>query len=174
MEAGKTEKMANLRLRWLTPIDGLIVGVNGVYDIVPEVDATTTDPARRRVVETIGGAHVVYMEHNVHCLVEGYAVHHERDGGGAFDTVGGFAELGYTFGAFTPYVRPEYLRFPTGGDPIYQAPGAFWAGAPEMFDARVGVRWLAMPQLALKLEGERIARGTGPQEIVTTKLAFGF
>jgi hypothetical protein len=174
VKAGKTEKMANLRLRWLTPIDGLIIGVNGVYDLVPEVDATATEPARRKVIEGIAGAHVVYMEHDVHLLLEGYVVHHERSGGGVFDTTGGFAELGYAFGKFTPYVRPEIIVFPKDGDPVYQQAGAFWAGASSVFDARVGVRWLAMPQLAIKLEAERLARGDGPQELITTKLAFGF
>ena len=27
---------------------------------------------------------------------------------------GGFAELGYSIGAFTPYVRPEYIRLSVG------------------------------------------------------------
>ncbi len=175
VQADKTEKMANLRLRWLTPIDGLMIGVNGVYDLIPEVEASASDPAGRpKVVETIAATHVVYMEHNIHFLAEGYDIHHAQSGGGTSDTLGGFVELGYSFGAFTPYVRPEYIHFPDGGDPVFQHAGAFWEGSPSAFDLRAGVRWLAMPQLALKLEGERFARGNGPQEIVTAKLAFGF
>jgi hypothetical protein len=174
VQAGKTEKMVNLRLRWLTPIDGLVVGVNGVYDLVPELEATATDPGRAKIIETIGGAHVVYMEHAVHFLTEAYWVHHAQSGGGSYDTAGGFVELGYTLGAFTPYVRPEYIRFPSEGDPVFQHQGAFWAGVTSLVDARVGVRWQPMQQLALKLEGERIDRGGQLQELVTTKLAFGF
>lgn len=174
VKAGKTEKMVNLRLRWLTPMDGLTLGVNGVYDVVPGLEATPTDPGREKIVETIAGAHAVYMEHGVHFLAEGYLVHHALASGGSSDTVGGFVELGYSIGPVTPYVRPEYIHFPSNGDAVYQHPGAFWDGAPSAFDARVGVRWLVTPQVALKLEGERFARGTGPQELVTTKVAFGF
>lgn len=174
VRAAKTEKMVNVRLRWLTPLDGLAIGVNGVYDIVPEQEATATDPGRAKVVEAIGGAHVVYMEHGVHFLTEAYWIHHTRSGGGTFDTAGGFVEVGYAIGAFTPYVRPEYIRFPSEGDPVFQQQGAFWDGVREVFDARVGLRWQPMQQLALKLEGERLDRSGQLQELVTTKLAFGF
>jgi hypothetical protein len=174
VQAGKTEKMGNVRLRWLTPVDGLAIGVNGVYDLVPEAEATATAPARPKIIEGIAGAHTYYMEHNVHFLAEGFVIHHEASAGSATNTVGAFTELGYTIGQFTPYVRPEYIHFPKGGDPIFQAPGAFWEGSSSVFDLRVGVRWLPLPQLALKLEGERLARGAGAQEIITTKIAFGF
>lgn len=174
VQAGKTEKMGNVRLRWLTPVDGFAIGVNGVYDLVPEAEATATAPARPKVIEGIGGVHTYYMEHNVHFLAEGFVIHHQASGGGATNTVGAFTELGYTFGDFTPYVRPEVIHFPRGGDPVFQAPGAFWEGSSSMLDLRLGVRWLPFPQLALKLEGERLARGAGAQEILTTKLAFGF
>ncbi len=173
-KAGKTEKMANVRLRWLTPLDGLAIGINGVYDLVPGKEATQTAPDRPKVVEGIGGIHAYYLEHKVHLLAESFLIHHEAPGQAATNTLGAFAELGYTFGQFTPYVRPEYIRFPRGGDPIFQEPGAFWEGTTSAFDLRFGVRWLASPQLALKLEGERFVRGGGPQEIITTKLAFGF
>ena len=172
--AGKTEKMVNLRLRWLTPVDGLLFGINGLYDLVPSADATTTAPERPKVIEGIAGAHLVYMEHGVHFLAEAYDVHHVRSGGGTFATIGGFVELGYKLGAFPPYDRPEYIHFPGAGDPVFQQPGAAWANTSTVFDARIGVKWMPLPQIALKLEGERFAPSTGPQEIVTTKLAFGF
>ena len=174
VNASKSEKLVNLRLRWLAPVDGLIVGVNGIYDLVPELEATATDPGRRKVIEGIGGAHVVYMEHGVHFLAEVYVIHHERSGGGSFDIFGGFTEIGYTVGKFTPYVRPEYIRFPSDADPVFQHAGAVWEGAPTAFDARIGVRWLPLPQIALKVEGERFARGAGAQEFVSAKVAFGF
>lgn len=174
VHADKTEKMVNLRLRWLAPVEGLTVGANGVYDLAPEIEATATDPGRRKVVETIGAIHAAYMEHGVHFLAEGYDVHHAASGGGTFDTWGGFVELGYTLGAFTPYLRPEFIRFPDGGDPVFQRAGAPWDGTREVFDARVGVRWFPLPQLAVKLEGERIARGSVVQELLSTKLGFGF
>lgn len=174
VRADKTEKMVNLRLRWLTPLEGLLVGVNGVYDLVPEAPSSATDPGRPKIIEGIGAFHAAYMEHGVHFLLEGYDIHHAVSGGGALDTRGGFVELGYSLGAFTPYLRPELIRFPDGGDPVFQRSGAPWAGTREVFDARIGVRWLPLPQIALKLEGQRLARGPIVEELLTTKLGFGF
>ncbi|HEY1534495.1 MAG TPA: hypothetical protein VGF76_10765, partial [Polyangiaceae bacterium] len=69
--AEKDDKLVNLRLRWL-PIDGLILGVNGLHDEFPAAAATAVDPARPKLDELIGGAHAVYMEHDLHILLETY------------------------------------------------------------------------------------------------------
>jgi hypothetical protein len=172
--AAKNEKMVNVRLRWITPVDGLLVGVNGLYDLYPEADAVGSVPSRPKVVEAIAGAHAVYTENDLHVIAEAYRIHHAQSGGGTFATTGAFAELGYRLGAFTPYVRPEVIRFAGAGDPVFQHPSSRWAGATSVFDLRVGLRWLPLPQLAVKLEGERFATDGVRQESVTTKVAFGF
>jgi hypothetical protein len=167
------------------PIDGLIIGINGMRDVVPLL-ASAGAPTLERpsTEELLGGAHVVYTEH--HCLVdiEGFAMRHNPNGATSTSIYGGFAELGYSIGAFTPYTRGEYIRFPSSGDIIYQytadsAQGTL-SGHPSIYstqdftDLRLGIKWLPLPQLALKLEGERLARSAQDQEIATVKAAFGF
>jgi hypothetical protein len=105
--------------------------------------------------------------------------------GQAGDTISGaFAELGYTIGAFTHYVSPEFIRFP-GQDIVFQYLAAApegqiigsnspYAGVQNFFDMRVGVKWMVVPQLALKLEADRLGRDGMHQEVGTVKVAFGF
>ncbi len=181
----EAEKLVNVRLRWLLPVDGLIVGLNGMRDVVPGLAApSATQPGRANAEELVGGAHIVYNEHHAHIDIEGFVIRHNTDGQSSTNIVGGFAELGYTIGAFTPYFRPEYVRFPSQGDPVYQygedsaqgqlsGPSAF-DGIRDFTDLRVGVKWLPLPQLALKLEGERLGHNSQNQEIATVKAAFGF
>lgn len=185
-----TPKTYNLRLRWM-PIDGLILGINAMRGVIPTLAGTpaagtqTGIPTRPQTEELVAGAHVVYTEHHFIIDVEGFAMRHNPDGMSSTSIYGGFAELGYTIGAFTPYVRPEYMRFPSTGDIIYQyaagdAQGALtgfqsiYYGIRDFSDVRVGVKWLVMPQLALKLEIERLGRDSQNQEIATVKAAFGF
>jgi hypothetical protein len=182
----KAEKSVNLRLRWLLPIDGLIIGFNGMRDVIPGLVApSATSEGRAKAEELVGGAHVVYNEHHAHVDVEAFVIRHNLDGQASTNISGGFAELGYSLGAFTPYVRPEYVRFPSQGDVVYQysadsAQGQLaggqsgYYGVKDFFDMRVGVKWLPIPQLALKLEGERLAHDGTHQEIATVKAAFGF
>jgi hypothetical protein len=176
----------NLRLRWM-PIDGLILGVNGMLGSVPSLSAANagTVSVRPETQERVAGAHAVYTEHHFIIDVEAFAMRHNPSGLPSTNIYGGFAEIGYAIGAFTPYVRPEYMVFPAAGDVVYQygatdAQGllggfpSIYYGVRDFSDLRVGVKWLAMPQLALKLEGERLARDSQDQEIATIKAAFGF
>lgn len=189
--ANKNQKSVNVRLRWIV-LDGLILGINGLRDVVPSLsEGTVTRPVTE---ELIGGAHVVYMENHAHVDIEGFAMRHNPTGAPSTNIYGGFAELGYAVGPVTPYVRGEYMRFPAAGDIIYQysadSPQGILLGAASVYsgvrnftDLRVGVKWLAFPQLALKLEGERLGLSAGDlilgpasqsQEIATVKAAFGF
>ncbi len=180
----------NVRLRWM-PIDGLILGVNAMRGVIPSLagqgaaGAQAAVPTRPQTEELVAGAHVVYTEHHFLIDVEGFALRHNPDGLSSTSIYGGFAELGYTIGAFTPYLRPEYMRFPAAGDIIYQYAGgdaqglligfpSIYYGIQDFFDVRAGVKWLPMAQLAIKLEVERISRDSQNQEIATAKAAFGF
>ena len=176
----------NLRLRWM-PIDGLILGINGMRDVIPTLASPTpaTVPARPQTEELVCGAHVVYTEHHALVDLEGFLMRHNPVDASPTNLSGVFAELGYTLGAFTPYLRPEYIRFPHGTDPIFQfvatdpegaivGESSIYAGVTNFIDVRVGVKWMAMPQLALKLEGDRVTRDSQYQDIATAKAAFGF
>ena len=181
--ATKNEKAVNLRLRYM-PIDGLIVGINGMRDVVPSL-AGANGAFRPDTEELVGGAHVVYTENHVLLDVEAFAMRHNPYGGPSTNIYGGFAEGGYTIGAFTPYARGEYMRFPASGDVVYQyssdsaqgqltGESSIYFGIRDFFDLRIGVKWLPIPQVALKLEGERLARDGQDQEIATAKVAYGF
>jgi hypothetical protein len=187
MQYAETKQPAvNARLRWM-PVDGLIIGVNGMRDLIPGLQAAMPGvPNRPDVLELVAGGHVVYLEHGVHLDVEGFAMWHAPTGGAAPSWIfGGFGELGYSIAGFTPYVRPEYVRFPAVQDVVFQytagsAQGALVGAASlydatrDFFDFRVGLKWLPIPQLALKLEGQRVAHNAEHQEIATLKAAFGF
>ncbi|MGA7120378.1 MAG: hypothetical protein WBY94_09790, partial [Polyangiaceae bacterium] len=185
-----TPKTFNVRLRWM-PIDGLILGVNAMRGVIPSLagqgvtGGQAAVPMRPQTEELVAGAHAVYTEHHFLIDVEGFALRHNPDGLSSTSIYGGFAELGYTIGAFTPYLRPEYMRFPAGGDIIYQYGAgdaqslltgfpSIYYGIRDFFDVRVGVKWLPVAQLAIKLEVERISRDSQNQEIATAKAAFGF
>ncbi len=186
----KTVPAFNVRLRWM-PIEGLIVGVNGMRDVVPALDSTVAI-SRPETTEYAGGAHVVYTEHHMLIDVEAFLQRHKYADGSPHSTIhGGFAELGYTLGTVTPYVRPEYIGFSGTPDQVYQfAPNSAQASTEAggattgpaspyydtrgLFDLRLGVKWMPLQQLALKLEVERLSHDSQHQEIASAKAAFGF
>ncbi len=179
--AASNFKRVNLRVRWMPRfLDGLIVGVNGALDEVPAMGDSGHGVNMRpnALGELIGGVHLVYMEHHAHVLVEGAVVRHtDRGTGDVYETAGGFAELGYAFGDWTPYVRWESLRLSRGDDPAWATTVFGMRGARDVRDARVGVNWHPNEHLALKLE----ARWLDVDGAVDTQqasgqfqLAFGF
>jgi hypothetical protein len=174
----------DVRLRWL-PLDGMILGINGMRDVIPLLASPGGVAGRPQTEELVAGAHAVYTAHHFLVDVEGFAMHHNPANLPSTDIWGGFAELGYSIGAFTPYARVEYMHFPAAGDVVFQyttndAQGglvgfsSIYAGTQDFLDARIGIKWLAMQQLALKLEGDRLDRGPLYQDVVTAKAAFGF
>jgi hypothetical protein len=183
--AEQNQKSVNIRLRWM-PVDGLIIGINGLRDVIPTLASGVMGvPDRPRTEELVAGAHIVYTEHHFLIDIEGFAMRHNPVGSASDNIFGGFAELGYSIGAFTPYLRPEYIRFPASPDIVYQytegdAQGLTGSGASvysatrDFADLRVGIKWMPIPQLALKLEGERLSHDAQDQEIATAKVAFGF
>jgi hypothetical protein len=188
------EKAVNLRLRFLPRfVEGLIVGVNGMYDDVP---AGTPAVVTGGVVTTPGvgspdhleeldlGAHVVYVEGRSHFIVEGaYILHHDFQTGVDYTNYGGFAEAGYSFGDFTPYARYELFQFDRAGDPLFQSPtfllGCSGCTLPlatgRLEDWRAGVKWLPDEHIALKLEGRGLKTDLGAAQYSgTLQCAFGF
>ncbi len=183
--AESTAPTVNARLRWM-PLDGLILGVNGMRDLIPSLASSAMGgPTRPVTEELVAGAHAVYTEHHFLIDTEAFAMRHNPDGGTSTNIEGVFSEIGYTIGAFTPYVRPEYMRFPASRDIIFQylageaegqivGANSVYAGVQNFFDLRVGVKWLVIPQLALKLEVDRLGRDGQHMEYATAKAAFGF
>jgi hypothetical protein len=181
LNARKNAKMINGRLRFLPHfVDGLIIGGNLFYDEIPAApagpDPTMIIAVPYNLREIVAGAHVVYMEHDVHFLAEGSYIHHAEDvTRKTYVDYGGFVELGYTLlSVLTPYVRYEQVMLARGLDPLYQEIALF-QGAHRFRDARAGVKWMATENIALKLEGRTLLVDPGlHQQSLTLQAAFGF
>ncbi|MFM2418507.1 MAG: hypothetical protein RL385_3230 [Pseudomonadota bacterium] len=173
-DAGKNGKLLNLRLRYIHD-SGFTLGVNGLIDAFPRPDSEAQpEESRPYIREQIAGAHAVYMERRWHVLLEGALVRHAPVHRDALLTQSAFLELGRDVGDFTPYVRGEIVHFPRQGDLIYQAARSPYAGSEWVQDARIGLRYRPMQQIALRVEGQRTSFDGHHTYIGTAKLAFGF
>lgn len=179
-QARKSGKMVNLRLRFLpNALEGLMIGGNIAIDQIPRAaDPTLTDPTPAGIPhdmrEIVAGAHVVYQQHHVHLIAEGAAILHDEEVTSAsYRHLGGFVEGGYSIGDFTPYARYEHIKFDSVLDPFYQT-GPL-AGLSSYRAGRIGVKWVATENIALKLEGETTATSVGPSiQAAMVQCAFGF
>jgi len=158
LQARKSNKMFNFRLRFLpNALEGLMIGGNFTIDQIPKAPpATPSEPMPLGIPndmrEIVVGAHLVYQGHQVHLIAEGAAILHKEDvTSSMYRHYGGFVEAGYSIGDFTPYARYEHIKFASSVDPFYQT-GPL-AGVSGFGEARVGVKWAAAENIALKLEG---------------------
>jgi hypothetical protein len=138
-------KMVALELVWLpSAVPDLAVGANFVYDDIP------SDPGvRGKLDEYIAGGYVVYTGRPLEIHVEGQYIRHEA--GSSYNSLGGYAQISYKIGDWTPYYRFDLLEV-DGDDPFY-------AELPEAIDTRqhsLGVRFDWTSFLALKLEYQRV------------------
>ena len=168
-------KAYNLRLR-IEPAfaDGLIVGGNIYIDAINARDAQTPAAPAIRVDELILGAHLVYLEHNVHLITEYLRVSHKVSATGYSGvTQAAFLEIGYVFGPLTPYARVQRVSFPSTLD-LFYAQNVF--GILGSFYASVaGLRFEMSDYLAFKLEGGYTSLTSGSK--ITTgaaQCAFAF
>jgi hypothetical protein len=145
-------KAYNLRLR-IEPafLDGLIIGGNVYVDTINATDAAMLLPPEK-IDELILGAHLVYLEKNIHFIAEYLHVSHKVSATGySGSTQAGFVEVGYTFDRWTPYYRFQRLSFPAMLDLFYAQNALAPLGS---FDAHVvGVRFGVSDFIAFKLEG---------------------
>jgi hypothetical protein len=150
-------KAYNLRLR-IEPafLDGLIAGASVYFD---KIDAAGTAAlAPQRIDELILGAHLVYLENNVHFIAEYLRVSHKATGySGA--TNAGFVEVGYAIDRLTPYARFQRVSFPAVLDTFYAQNVLAQLGS--LYATVVGIRFAASDYLALKLEGGYIKQDSG-------------
>jgi hypothetical protein len=145
-------KMINFRLRLEPSIpDGLIVGANVLVDSI-DAQPDPTMPATVFVRETMLGAHLAYLENNIHLIAEYLRVTHRYTGMTGI-TQAGFVEAGYVIRAFTPYVRGEVERFPVSlfTDPFFSQNVLAIRGSGKTGVA--GLKFTASDYIALKLEG---------------------
>jgi hypothetical protein len=164
-------KMLNLRLRY--EYEGFIFGGNALVDWIPP---RLSDPALpsdqpNKLREEIYGAHIAYVEYPWHLIAEGYFIRHvgptltQR-------TAAGVAELGYTIGKATPYLRYEFARFMDGMDAFYAATTQQERGN---YDAvSWGVKFMPNENFAVKIELEVNNGNTDTEYRAATQVAFGF
>lgn len=97
----------------------LRIGVAGIFDRIPAQPATIRPLLPdQEISETIGAAHIAYVNVPVLFITEAYLVAHTA-GGHQWSTYGGFALLGYTIGRFTPYLQFERIAAKGGADPFF-------------------------------------------------------
>lgn len=170
-------KAVNLRLRYEPggTLDGLVVGGNLYFDGIP-ADTTMPGggtPALGALHEWIIGAHVAYLENNLHVIAEALAVQHtELDTGAQHRSYAMFAEAGHSFDKVIPYVRYELTRFPSEGDPYYRK-----AEADGYQTVSLGVKHATSDNIALKAQASLtffVADGADPLLTLTGQVAFAF
>jgi hypothetical protein len=192
--AEKEAKAINVRLRFMPKgLDGFFVGFNALRDVAPACPATggaagcygtdaTGNPVNLRpndLTEYDFGAHAGYVEGRYHFLAEGaYSLHHDETTKRDYKSYGAFIEAGVGFGDFMPYVRGEALKV-DGNDPYWS--GSALAGVGTLYEGRVGIKWLASANVALKVEGRWTATDQAATSPLTragqtaiTQVAFGF
>jgi hypothetical protein len=131
-------------------VPGLEIGVSGYVDRIPPgfTDATGRVILSEAVDEQIIGAHVVYAEGRVDAHAEGYYLMHQgRDTGLSSHLIGGFVQLGVSFGQWTPYARFDGVDRSLG-DTFFNISGT----ATRVLESRAGVRYLLNDRAVFKLE----------------------
>ena len=146
----QNEKEFVLRLR-IEPggaLDGLIIGGNLVLNWIPE----NADLEVNKMTERMYGAHIAYLEHNVHFISELLWVRHrDRVTDHLYEEYGVFAELGYYVGDLLPFIRYERIHFlDPDGDPFFRDLAEEFGS----FDGvTVGLKWTFDQHLAAKIAG---------------------
>jgi len=129
----------------------LRIGVAGIFDRIPGWSDRTLLP-NVSIDETIGGAHIAYVNVPLLFISEGYLVVHKASGQ-QWTTYGGFALVGYAFGQLTPYVEVERIASRGGADPFFAMtdPGE-QVGSFDTIEGIAGLRLDLTDWTALKLE----------------------
>lgn len=184
------QKQLNLRLRVMPKfLDGLSVGANAQYVPIgasPSNPASGIVPLANAINEYDIGAHLAYMEHHFHLIVEGaMMIRQETVTRVEYRHYIGFFEGGYQIGAFTPYTRLEGGAFDKNVDPYLANQNfssnvgtASWGGTTGFADWRLGLRWDAVENVVLKVEYRHLATNTGSGfpsfDGAVAQAAFGF
>ena len=161
LEDANNAKAYNLRLRFEPAFaDGLILGANAYFDTINALDAADPTAPAVSIGEVILGAHLVYLEHNVHFIAEYLRVSHKISATGYSGvTQAGFVEVGYIFGRFTPYARVQRVSFPSMLDLFYAQNVLGRLGS--LYATVAGVRFEMSDYIAFKLEGGYISLDRG-------------
>jgi hypothetical protein len=133
------------------------------------------------VGETIGTAHVVFINGKYEILNEGVLVRHVEPSGPVFNTACFYTQASRAFGSWRPYFRYQYFNAPSD-DPVwvYASPNQYAPLYVSSFVGRlngpsIGVRYDFSQHSALKLQFDRYdMRGLQDANQVTSQVAFTF
>jgi hypothetical protein len=142
------ELVLRLRIELGGALDGLIVGGNLVLNWIP----ANADLGVNKMTERMYGAHVAYLEHNVHFISEALWVRHrDRVTDHVYEEYGAFAEFGYYFGNLLPFIRYERIHFlDPDKDPFFRDLSDEFGS----FDSvTAGLKWTFDQHLAAKIAG---------------------
>lgn len=144
----------------------LRVGVSGVYDRIPQEEASTRPGLPDQSIdEYVGNAYIAFPSVPFVFISEAYVIQHRLNDsarpvnvGSKWRTIGAFALLGYQLGRVTPYVRGEYINSQVGAfffDPFYipepKASGPFPVSL-DLKEIMLGSRIDVSDWCSLKLE----------------------
>ncbi len=147
-------------------VEGLGVGANFLYDIIPDKAGTTNRGAE--MDEIIYGAHAFYLLNPYELLMEAVVVDHYNHDTALRDlTVGGYGQIAYTIEKYKPYFRYDWLRI-ADRDP-------FFAGAvPDETAYTLGLRYELSTYNALKFEYRHVDKDNEQKNEFTAQTSFAF
>jgi hypothetical protein len=122
--------------------------------------------AQSRVDERITSAYVAYARAGLDLLGEAVWIGHAVNSGSRMTTHAGYAQIGRRRGAYTPFVRYQFIDAPTG-DPLYSDIG-------RLTGPSVGLRYELTNSAALKLQINRQTQNGASSTGFATQVAFVF
>jgi hypothetical protein len=166
-------KAINLRLRFEPAfLDGLILGGNFYLDRISATGGPAMPMTIATIDERIFGAHVAYLEHDIHVIAEYLNIVHTTMGESGM-TQAGFGEIGYEIRRITPYLRYERVSFPATVDPFFAQ--NLLAERGSFYSLVAGSRYTLNDNLALKLEvGQTIPNLGATIRVLGLQCAFAF
>lgn len=129
---------------------GLRVGLNALYDQIPDETDENGATLRPRQEEVILGAHLLLNHDLVWFLAEGYLINHQSAALGLRRTLGFFAEGRVNFRPLWAYARFDLIGHSEEIDPFFDPA----APAESKRSALLGIGWKVASGLVLKVEGE--------------------
>jgi hypothetical protein len=164
-------KALNLRLRYVGDghLGGLIVGGNVYVDQIPQDD--TPEVEHPAMHELILAGHLVYVADRVHFVSELAWIRHRENGTDMLHhTTAFFAEGGYEFGDYTPYLRYENTQF-SDQDPYFTTSGIESQDSQRL---SVGVKYAASASVAFKVQAAVTVDEVDTDYNATAQAAFAF
>ncbi len=150
-------------------IEGLGLGANILYDIIPENDSVVGRDSE--IEEIIAGTHLFYIIDEFEIIGEYQFINHNprKDSRGSNTHSGGYLQMAYSFNKLKPYYRFDFLEID---------PNDFYfiglEGVEDTISHTFGLRYEWFPYAALKLEYRMMDTDTVDSHEITSQVSFAF